>query len=170
MAGDDCLSYIPQLVTRSESLTRSFSSLLLGDVLSRLCGWSCFRPPTMPGQGSPLVSASGQVFVYRSPSPFRVPTAPCSPFSTNAVSFFLGEVIAAAQAARPPVGSLRARLVPQRVRLCRIPPSLVGCLFPCSATWASSSVFYFYFLSDIHHEFDGLLSLGHFVAAGSRIG
>ena len=90
VAGDDCLSYIPQLVTRSESLTRSFSSLLLGDVLSRLCGWSCFRPPTMPGQGSPLVSASGQVFVYRSPSPFRVPTAPCSPFSTNAVSFFWG--------------------------------------------------------------------------------
>ena len=90
MAGDDCLSYIPQLVTRSESLTRSFSSLLLGDVLSRLCGWSCFRPPTMPGQGSPLVSASGQVFVYRSPSPFRVPTAPCSPFSMNAVSFFWG--------------------------------------------------------------------------------
>ena len=59
---------------------------------------------------------------------------------------------------------------PQRVHLCRIPPSLVGCLFPCSATWASSSVFYFYFLSDIHHKFDGLLSLGHFVAAGSRIG
>ena len=30
--------------------------------------------------------------------------------------------------------------------------------------------FNFYFLSDIPHEFDGLLSLGHFVAAGSRIG
>ena len=68
-------------------------SLLLGDVLSRLCGWSWLRPPTMPGQGSPLVSASGQVFVSRSPSPFRVPSAPCSPcspFSTNAVSFFWG--------------------------------------------------------------------------------
>ena len=65
----------------------------------------------MPGQGSPLVSASGQVFVYRSPSPFRVPSAPCSPFSTNAVSFFLGEVIAAARAARPQVGSLRAHKV-----------------------------------------------------------
>ena len=65
----------------------------------------------MPGQGSPLVSASGQVFVYRSPSPFRVPSAPCSPFSTNAVSFFWGEVIAAARAARPQVGSLRAHKV-----------------------------------------------------------
>ena len=86
-------------------------SLLLGDVLSRLCGWSCLQPPTMPGQGSPLVSASGQVFVYRSPSPFRVPWAPCSPFSTNAVSFFWGEVIAAARAARPQVGSLRAHKV-----------------------------------------------------------
>ena len=62
----------------------------VGVVLSRLCSWSWLRPPTMPGQGSPLVSASGQVFVYRSPSPFRVPSAPCSPFSTNAVSFFWG--------------------------------------------------------------------------------
>ena len=90
VAGDDCLSYIPQLVTKSESLTRSFPRSFLVTSLADFCGWSWLRPPTMPGQGSPLVSASGQVFVYRSPSPFRVPSAPCSPFSTNAVSFFWG--------------------------------------------------------------------------------
>ena len=111
MAGDVCLSYIPQLVTRSESLTRSFSSLLLGDVLSRLCGWSCFRPPTMPGQGSPLVSASGQVFVYRSPSPFSCPHGALLALFYERGVVLLGEVIAAAQAARPQVGSLRVRLV-----------------------------------------------------------
>ena len=44
----------------------------------------------------------------RSPSPFRVPSAPSRAMSTNAVSFFLGEVISAAEAARPQVGSLRA--------------------------------------------------------------
>ena len=124
----------------------------------------------MPGQGSPLVSASGQVFVSRSPSPFRVPSAPCSPFSTNAVSFFLGEVIAAARAARPQVGSLRAhevRSVSTSVAFHRH-WSVTSVLE--SATWASSSVFSSFYLRDIQHEFDGLLSLGHFVAAGSRIG
>ena len=65
----------------------------------------------MPGQGSPLVSASGQVFVYRSPSPFRVPSAPCSPFFYERGVVLLGEVIAAARAARPQVGSLRAHKV-----------------------------------------------------------
>ena len=39
-----------------------------------------------------------------------------------------------------------------------------------SATWASSSVFSSFYLRDIQHEYDGLLSLGPFVAAGSRIG
>ena len=39
-----------------------------------------------------------------------------------------------------------------------------------SATWASSSVFSSFYLRDIQHEYDGLLSLGPFVAAGARIG
>ena len=39
-----------------------------------------------------------------------------------------------------------------------------------SATWSSSSVFSSFYLRDIQHEYDGLLSLGPFVAAGSRIG
>ena len=91
LCGWGCLPFLHPAVCRQVGVAHPFHpSLLLGEVLSRLCGWSRFRPPTMPGQGSPLVSASGQVFVSRSPSPFRVPSAPCSPFSTNAVSFFLG--------------------------------------------------------------------------------
>ena len=39
-----------------------------------------------------------------------------------------------------------------------------------SATWSSSSVFSSFYLRDIQHEYDGILSLGPFVAAGSRIG
>ena len=91
LCGWGWMPFLHPAVCRQVGVAHQFHpSLLLGDVLSRLCGWSWFRPPTMPGQGSPLVSASGQVFVYRSPSPFRVPSAPCSPFSTNAVSFFFG--------------------------------------------------------------------------------
>ena len=91
LCGWGCLPFLHPAVGHQVGVAHPFlPSLLLGDVLSRLCGWSWLRPPTMPGQGSPLVSASGQVFVYRSPSPFRVPSAPCSPFSTNEVSFFWG--------------------------------------------------------------------------------
>ena len=37
-----------------------------------------------------------------------------------------------------------------------------------SATWSSSSVFSSFYLHDIQHEYDGIRSLGPFVAAGSR--
>ena len=123
----------------------------------------------MPGQGSPLVSASGQVFVYRSPSPFRVPLGTLLALFYERGVVLLGEVIAAARAARPQVGSLRAhkvRCVSTSVAF--HPHWSVGSVLD-QPTWASSSVFSSY-LSDIQHEFDGLLSLGPFVAAGSRIG
>ena len=81
LCGWGCLPFLHPAVCRQVGVAHPFHpSLLLGDVLSRLCGWSWYRPPTMPSQGSPLVSASGQAFVSRSPSPFRVPSAPCSPF------------------------------------------------------------------------------------------
>ena len=90
--------------------------------------------------------------------------------SKNAVSFFLREVISAAEAARPHVGSLRAhevRSVSTSVafhRNCWFPLSLSQPLGPPVRCFCSFS------LRDIQHEYDGLLSLGHFVAAGSRIG
>ena len=39
-----------------------------------------------------------------------------------------------------------------------------------STTWSSSTVFSSFYLRDVQHEYDGLLSLGPFVAEGSRIG
>ena len=101
----------------------------------------------------------------RSLSPCRL-----SAMSKNAVSFFLREVISAAGAARPQVGSLQAhevRSVSTSVAFHRN-WSVTSVLE--SATWASSSVFSSFYLRDIQHEYDGLLSLGPFVAAGSRIG
>ena len=89
--------------------------------------------------------------------------------SKNAVSFFLREVISAAGAARPHVGSLRAhevRSVSTSVAFHR--HWSVSSVFE-SATRASSSVFSSFYFRDIQHEYDGLLSLGPFVAAGSRI-
>ena len=65
----------------------------------------------MPGQGSPLVSASGQVLCLQVAIAFSCPHgAMLALFYERGVVLF-GEVIAAARAARPKVGSLRAQKV-----------------------------------------------------------
>ena len=101
---------------------------------------------------------------------FVSPRGPSCAMSKNAVSFFLREVIHAAGASRPEVGSVRAheiRSVSTSVASHR--NWSVSSVLE-SATWSSSSVFSSSYLRDIQHEFDGMLSLGPFVAAGSRIG
>ena len=78
VAGDACLSYIPQFVAKSESLTcsipRSFLVKSLADFVAGLDVDLLLCPVRAPL----LVSASGQVFVSLSPSPFRVTLAPFS--------------------------------------------------------------------------------------------
>ena len=170
VAGDACLSYIPQFVAKSESLTRSiprsflvksladFAAGLDTDLL--LCPVRALRLYLL--RARPLSPGRHRLFVS--------PRCPARALSKNAVLFFLREVISAAGEARPQVGSLRAhevRSVSTSVAFHRN-WSVTSVLE--SATWASSSVFSSFYLRDIQHEFDGLLSLGPFVAAGSRIG
>ena len=144
LCGWGCLTFLHPAVCRQVGVAHPFHpSLLLCDVLSRLCGWSCYRPPTMPCQGSPLVSASGQIFVSRSPSPFRVPRRPARPLSKNAVSFFLREVISAAGATRPQVGSLWAHEVRSVSTSVAFHRNWSVTFVLESATGASSSVFFF---------------------------
>ena len=170
VAGDACFSYIPQFVAKSESLTRSIPRSFLVTSLADFAA----------GLDTDLLLCPVRVLrLYllraRSLSPgrhrlFVSPRRPTRPLSKNAVSFFLREVISAAGAARPQVGSLRThevRSVSSSVTFHRN-WSVTSVLE--SATWASSSVFSSFYLRDIQHEFDGLLSLGPFVAAGSRIG
>ena len=97
------------------------------------------------------------------------PSRPSRPLSKNAVSF-LSDLISSAGAARPEVGRLRAhdiRGVSTSVAFHR-DWSVSEVLE--SATWSSSSVFTSFYLCDLQHEYDGILSLGPFVAAGTRIG
>ena len=167
---DACLSYIMQFVAKSESLTRSIPRSFLVKSLADLAA----------GLGTDLLLCPVRALrLYllraRSLSPgrhrlFVSPQRPSRAMSKNALSFFLREVISAAGSARPQVGSLRAHEV------CSVSTSvafhrnwLVTSVLE-SATWASSSVFSSFYLRDIQHEYDGLLSLGPFVAAGSRIG
>ena len=124
----------------------------------------------MPGQGSPLVSASGQVFVYRSPSPFSCPLG-----ALLALLYERGVVLFGGRSLLL-LGRLDLRLDPSGLtKSAACPPlsrSIITGRFPLSLfshLGLQFGVFLIY-LRDIQHEFDGLLSLGHFVAAGSRIG
>ena len=78
-------------------------------------------------------------------------------------------MISSAGASRPEVGRLRAhdiRSVSTSVAFhCNWSVSAVL----ESATWSSSSVFSSFYLHDLQQEYDGILSLGPFVAAGTRI-
>ena len=94
---------------------------------------------------------------------FVSPSRPSRAISKNAVSFFLRETITAAGASRPEVGRVRAHDV-------RGVSTSVAFHRNWSVTWSSSTVFSSFYLRDLQHEYDGLLSLGPFVAAGSRIG
>ena len=167
---DACLSYILQFVAKSESLTRSIPRSFLVKSLSDFAA----------GLDDDLLLCPVRALRFYldrtiSLSPLRhrlfvSPRRPSRSMSKNAVSFFLREVIHAAGASRPEVGSFRAHEV------CSVSTSVafhrnwsVSSVLE-SATWSSSSVFSSFYLRDIQHEYDGMLSLGPFVAAGSRIG
>ena len=163
VGGDACLSYIPQFVAKSESLTRSIPRSFLVKSLSDfaagldddllLCPVRALR--IYLDRANPL-------------APLRHRRPSCA-ISKNAVSFFLCDVITAAGASRPEVGNVRAhdiRGVSTSVAFHR--NWSVSAVLE-SATWSSSSVFSSFYLRNVQHEYDGLLSLGPFVAAGSRI-
>ena len=84
--------------------------------------------------------------------------------SKNAVSFFLREVIHGVEVG--PVRAHNVRSVSTSVAFHR--NWSVSAVLD-AATWSSSSVFSSFYLRDIQHEFNGICSLGQFVAAGSRI-
>ena len=110
MAGDACLYYIPQFVAKSESLTRSiprsflvtsladFRAGLDSDLL--LCPVRALRLYLLRARS--LSTGRHRLFVS--------PRRPARPSLRTRCCSFWGEVIAAARAARPPVGSLRAQV------------------------------------------------------------
>ena len=170
VGADACLSYIPQFVAKSESLTRSIPRSFLVKSLADFAAGLDTDLLLCPVRALRLYLLRARSLFPGCHRLFVSPRRPSRAMSKNAVSFFLREVISAAAAARPQVASLRAhevRSVSTSVAFHRN-WSVTSVLE--SATWASSSVFSSFYLRDIQHEYEGLLSLGPFVAAGSRIG
>ena len=168
--GDACLSYVPEFVAKSESLTRSIPRSLLVRSLSDfaagldddllLCPVRALRV-YLDGISS-LSPLRHRLFVS--------PRRPSRPLSKNAVFFFLRDLISSAGASRPEVGRLRAHDIRSVSTSVAFHHNWSVSAVLESATWISSSVFTSFYLRDLQHEYDGLLSLGSFVAAGTRIG
>ena len=74
---DACLSYIPQFVAKSESLTRSIPRSFLVKSLADFAAGLDTDLLLCPVRALRLYLLWGQVFVSLSPSPFRVASAPC---------------------------------------------------------------------------------------------
>ena len=169
VGGDACLSYVPEFVAKSESLSRSiprsflvkslsdFAAALDDDLLlCPVCVLRIYLDRTLS-----LAPNRHRLFVS--------PSCSTRAMSKNAVSFFLREVIHVAEAARPEVGTVRAhdiRGVSTSVAFHR--NWSVSAVLD-AATWSSGSVFTSFYLRDLQYEFQGLRSFGPFVAAGSRV-
>ena len=98
------------------------------------------------------------------------PRSPSHPISKNAVSYFWGEVISEAGAVRQDVAA------PLRAYSVRGVTTSISFLRNWSvskvleaATWRSNSVFASFYFRNISYAFQGLRSLGPFVAAGTVV-
>ena len=167
---DACLSYVPQFVAKSESLTRSISRYFLVKSLSDFAAGLDDSLLLCPVRALRIYLDRTATLAPNRHRLFVSPRCPSRSILKSAVLFFLRDVISSAGASRPEVGRRRAHDVRG---VC------TSIAFHCnwsvsavldSANWSSSSVFTSFYLRDIQHEYDGLLFLGPFVAAGTRIG
>ena len=167
--GDACLSYVPEFVAKSESLSRSFPRSFLVKSLSDFAAGledDLFLCPVRTlhiylNWTLSLAPNRRRLFVSLS--------CPTRALSKNAVSFFLREIIHGAEATRPEVGTIRARDIRGVSTSVAFHRNWSVSAVLDTATWSSSSVFTSFYLRDLQYEFQGLRSLGPFVAAGARI-
>ena len=169
VGGDACLSYVPEFVAKSESLSHSiprsfllkalsdFAAVLDVDLL--LCPVRALR--IYPDRTLSLAPSRRRLFVS--------PSCPTCAMSKNAFSLFLREVIHGAEASRPEVGTVRAHDIHGVSTSVAFHRNWAVSAVLDAATWSSSSVFTSFYLRDLQYEFQGLRLLGPFVAAGSRI-
>ena len=162
------VSYVPEFLAKTESalrpLPRSFLVKSLTDFAAGLdedlllCPVRCLRVYLQ--RTSPGVNRPRRLFVS--------PRNPSRSISKNAISYFLREVIAEADA------SSVAGVVPRSHSICGVATSAAfhrnwSISSVLNAACWRSSVFTSFCLKDLYFEINGLRSLGPFVAAGVQI-
>ena len=108
--------------------------------------------------------------VVRASSLFVSPRSPSRPISKNAVSYFLREVISEAGAIRADVAApLHAHSVRGVATSVSFLQNWLISKVLEAASWRSNSVFASFYFRDTSYVFEGLRSLGPFVAAGNIV-
>ena len=185
-SGEDLfLSYLPEFRAKSESslrpLPRSFSVRSLRDFVGAL-------PDELllwPVRALRIYLSRTESLPSRPRTLFVSPCAPSRSLSTNALSFFLRDVITQAYSSVSPLPSLASSSLPSRssrssssFRTHGVRGMAASFVFTRNAplafvleaaTWSSSSVFTSFYLKDVQFSSSRGFSLGPVVAAGSVV-
>ena len=164
-----CLSYVPEFVAKTESISNPLPHSFLVASLSDFAAGLDNELLLCPVRALRIYLDRTSSFSPLPRSLFLSPRRHSQALSKNAISFFLREVIHGAGAARPEVGSVRTHSVRGVSTSAAFHKNWSVATVLESATWRSNSVFASFYLRDLQHEFDGLRSLGPFMAAGERI-
>ena len=108
VGGDACLSYVPQFVAKSESLTRSIPRSFLVKSLSDFAAGLDDDLLLCPVRALCIYLDRTSTLAPLRQSLFVSPHRPSRTLSKNAIFFFLRDVFTAAGASRPEVGWVRA--------------------------------------------------------------
>ena len=163
------LSYVPEFVAKTESalnpLPRSFVVNSLDDFVADLDEELLLCPVRSLREYLKRTSS----FVDRPRCLFVSPRSPSHAISKNGISYLLREVIFESGACKEDVAALRAHSI------CGIATSAFFKNWSVSsvldaASWRSNSVFTSFYFKDLQFVYEGLRSLGPFIAAGERIG
>ena len=167
---DACVSYVPEFVAKTESLSNPIPRSFLVKSLSDFAAGLHEELLLCPVRALRIYLDRMTSFSPLSRCLFLSPRLPTRVLSKNAVSFFLHGVIHEAAAGSPEVGPVCAHSIRGVSTSAAFHRNWSAASVLESATWRSNSVFVSFYLRDLQHEFDGIRSLGPFVAAGSRIG
>ena len=164
------LSYVPEFLAKTETavrpLPRSFLIQSLQDFAAGLQEELLLCPVCSLREYLRRTSK----FINRPRRLFVSPRCPSRAMSKNGISFLLREVIAQSGAsseevATPRVHSIRSIAISSAFFKNWLIASVLE-----SASWKSNSVFTSFYFRDLQYVFEGVCSLGPFVAAGERIG
>ena len=109
-------------------------------------------------------------FVNRPRRLFVSPRCPSRTMSKNGISFLLREVIVQSGASSEAVAALRAHSIRGIAASSAFFKNWSISSVLEAASWKSNTVFTSFYFRDLQYVFEGVRSLGPFVAAGERIG
>ena len=164
------LSYVPEFLAKTETavrpLPRTFEVQSLSDFVAGLSEDLLLCPV------SSLLAyvARTSQFVNRPRRLFVSPRCPSRAMSKNGISFFLREVIVQSGASSEAVAAPRAHSIHGIATSSAFFRNWSLRSVLEAASWRSNTVFTSFYLRDLQFIFEGVRSLGPFVAAEERIG